>query len=308
MLSTYAEQVQRFLRESQQKNIDLADIYEHVNTARREVAMRAECIVRVPPIQGQCVSASVTTPGSGYTNPTVTISDPDYPSGAPPNPLGLQATASAIAVGGSIVSVQIDAGGDGYFQPTATISDPTGVDAEVDIAVSPIFAVSEGQETYFLNDIDLSMFSGVDSVLSVRSVSILYSNWRYSCARYSFSTYQARIRQFSPSNTYQFVPSFYTQLEQGTSGSLLFYPVPSQTYQAELHCICLPSDLTTNDSPEAIPKPWQDAVRFYATAECFLDLQNRNAAREFYSLFDQYMHRFGAYARPGGRSNPYGRW
>lgn len=308
MLNTYAEQVQRFLRESQQKNIDLADIYEHINTARREVAMRAECIVRVPPISGACVTASVTTPGSGYINPTVTISGPDYPSGSPPNPQGLQATANAIVQGGSISAIDIQTGGDGYFQPTATITDSAGSGAEVEIGTSPLFLLNEGQETYNLGDIDLTMFSGVEGVLAVRSVSILYSNWRYSCARYSFSTYQARIRQFSPSNTYQFVPSFYTQLEQGTSGSLLLYPVPSQAYQAELHCVCVPSDLTTDDSPEAIPQPWQDAVRFYATAECFLDLQNRNAAREFYSLFDQYMHRFGAYARPGGRSNPYGRW
>lgn len=86
------------------------------------------------------------------------------------------------------------------------------------------------------------------------------------------------------------------------------YPPPSQTYQAELHCICIPSDLTSDGSYEAIPNPWQDAVRFYAAAECFLDLQNGNKAREYYQLFDQYMTRYGAYARPGRRSNPYGRW
>jgi hypothetical protein len=206
------------------------------------------------------------------------------------------------------VAVDIQSGGSGYFQPTATITDPTGTGAEVEITTSGMFTINEGQEKYNLADIDLSTFPGVQGVISVRSISVLYSNWRYSLAQYSFSTYQSRIRQFAPSNTYQYVPSFFCQLEQGLDGSFLMYPVPSQIYQAELHCICLPSDLTTDDSVEAIPMPWRDAVKFYAAAECFLDLQNRNAAREYYDLFDKFMSATAPTRVRGGDRNPNGRW
>lgn len=308
MLYQYAEETQRFIRDSRQQDIDLADIFSHINAARREVAMRAECIVRVPPISGACVSASVISGGSGYTAPTVTISGPDFPSGEPPYPLGLQATANALLVGDTIAAVDIQSGGSGYFQPTATITDPTGTGAEVSVSVSPIFTINQGQEKYNLADIDLSVFPGVESILSIRSISILYSSWRYSLAAYSFSTYQAKIRQFAPSTNYLYVPSFYCQLEQGTDGAILLYPPPSQTYQAEIQAVCLPSDLTTDDSVEAIPMPWRDAVKWYAAALAFMDLQNRNAAREFFDLFDKFMSRYSAAARPGRRSNPYGRW
>lgn len=308
MLYKYAESVQRFLRDSRQQDLDLADIFDHINTARREVAMRAECVVRIPPISGACVAVSVTTAGSGYTSPTVTISGPDFPSGEPPYPLGLQATALPIIQGGSITAIDVQQGGSGYFSPTISVVDPTGSGCEATVTTSPLNLIYVGQEKYPLADIDLSMFPGVEDIISVRSIALLYSNWRYELARYSWSVYNSRIRQFAPSNTYQYVPSFFTQLEQGANGSLYFYPVPSQTYQVEFQCICSVQDLTSDDSYEALPMPWQDAVKYFAAHLCFLDLQSFNNARVYEDQFDKFMHRYGAYARPGFRSNPYGRW
>ena len=40
---------------------------------------------------------------------------------------------------------------------------------------------------------------------------------------------------------------------------------------------------------------------------CYLDLQNGNKAREYFQLFDDFMHRYGAYAMPGRQINQYGR-
>lgn len=305
MLFTYLEQCQRFLRDSRQDLLDPQDIITHINEARREVAMRAQAIRRLTPITAGLTTVSVIAGGSLYTNPTVAISAPDQPSGFPPNPNGLQATASALLSGGTITAIDITQGGDGYQNPVITITDPTGSGASATAAVS-YNQIVQGQEMYEFSDIDVSMWPGVDSVYWVNGVAILYANWRYSPEYCSFTKYQARVRSYVASS-YQYVPAFFSQFGRGTNGSLFFYPPPSQTYAIEYDCLCLPSDLTDNDSYEAIPQPWQDAVRFYAAAMCFLDIQNQNSARAYFQLFDDFMHRYGSYAMPGRRLNQMGR-
>src|SRR5256885_1390929 len=96
-LFNYLKQTQRFLREGKQDFLNPDDLIDYVNRARREVAGRAQCIRRLTPISGSCISASVVAAGSGYSSsPIVTISPPDFPSGQLPHASGSQATALAI--------------------------------------------------------------------------------------------------------------------------------------------------------------------------------------------------------------------
>ena len=76
----------------------------------------------------------------------------------------------------------------------------------------------------------------------------------------------------------------------------------------EWDCFCLPKDLNDDDDYEAIPKPWTDAVPYFAAHLCYLGLQNLNAAQYYMNLYDEMVHRYSAYARPGRHINPYGRW
>lgn len=306
MLYEYAKQVQRLIRDSRQQDINVLDIYAHINAARREVAMRSQCIRKLTPISNQIVSATVTATGSGYTAPTIAISTPDFPSGQPPYPNGLQATALPILVGGSITAIDIQNGGEGYFQPSITIDDTTGSGAAATLSLGYINQINQGQEFYNWADIDLSMFPGVGSVYWIEGVAVLYSNWRYTPQYCSWSKYQAQVRTYTNA-TYQFVPAFYTQYGRGVDGSFAFYPPPSQTYQVEYDCLCTPIDLIDDNSEEAIPHPWRDAVKFYTAFLVMIDLQNHNSARSFLQLFDEYMKRYGAYSMPGRRQMWYGR-
>jgi hypothetical protein len=259
------------------------------------------------PISGPITQIQVTAFGSGYTNPTVVISAPDFPSGRATNPAGAQATGTAIVVGGQIASISISYGGDGYFQPTVTITDPTGTGATATASTSPINTTTLQQEEYLFKDVNLSMFPGVGEIFAVKSVSIIYSNLRFSLPCYDFSTYQARIRQYP--TQYQWVPAVFGQYGQGTSGSLFMYPLPSQTFQLEMDCFCLPADLDDDDQPEILPMPWQDAVPFYAAHLAYLELQNLNSARYYFELYETMAHKYSAYARPGRAVNPNGgRW
>lgn len=306
-LNTYLRQVQRFIHDSRQELVDPQDLIDYINQGRREVAMRAACIRVLPPISGAVVSCAVTAGGSNYTAPTVTISAPDSPTGMLPFPQGKQAVASATVIAGSIISINIDYGGSGYFQPQITITDPTGGGFEATLATSLNNTLNEGQEVYPFSGIDLSYFPGVESVYFIRSVSIIYSNYRYSLPQYSFSVYQAQIRQYVASQ-YLYVPTFCSQFGQGVSGSLFMYPPPSETYQLEFDCQCLPSDLEDDASVEALPDPWTDAVPYWAAHLAFLELQNGNASRMYLDLFDKRVNAISAHVRPGRVSNPYGRW
>jgi hypothetical protein len=306
-LFSYLKQTRRFLRDANTELLDDGDLIDYINQARRETAMRAQCIRILPAISSPIVSATVISRGSGYTAPVVTISPPDSPSGFLPLPNGAQATADVTVIGGAIVSINIQYGGAGYFQPQITITDPTGTGFEGSLTTQSVNTLNQGQEQYPFSAADLSIFPGVSSIYMVRGVSVIFSNYRYSIPIYSFSAYQALIRQYVASQ-FQYVPAFGAQFGQGTAGSFFLYPPPSQTYQLEWDCQCLPQDLIDDQSVEALPDPWTDAVPWWAASLCYLELQNHNSARSMLDMYDERMKRFGSYTRPGRAVNPYGRW
>jgi hypothetical protein len=306
---TYLQQVMRLLRAQKQELNNPADLLSYINIARREVAGRTQCIRRLTPISGPIAQLQITAGGSGYVSPQIAITPPDFPSGYGANPNGLQATAEIVEVGGVITSVVLTNGGDGYFQPIVTITDSAGIGsgAEVTATTVPINTLNEGQEVYNFSDIYVGAWPGVDSVYMIKSVSVVYTNYRYSLPMYAFSVYQAMIRQYP--FQYQYVPSFSSQFGQGSGGSFYHYPLPSQTYQIEYDCFCLPLEMTMdNGIPEAIPQPWNDAVQFYAAQLAFQELGNFNSAKYYEQQFDKMTLGFSAQARPGRVTNPYGRY
>jgi len=303
----YLKQTQRFLREQRQEFSNPDDLLVYINRARREVAGRTQCIRRLTPISGQIVQAVVTNGGTGYTNPTAVITAPDFPSGLLPSPNGRQATAGIELQGTTVTGFNIIDGGDGYFQPQASIIDPTGTGATVTLQLSQINTLNIGQEVYNFSDIYLGQWPGVDSVHAIKSASVIYANYRYMLPMYDFTTYQSMIRQYP--FQYQYVPTFCSQYGQGAGGSFYAYPLPSQTYQWEFDCFCLPQDMLIDNSiPEAIPQPWTDAVPYMAAQLAFMELQNLNAAKFYEQQFDKMTLGYSSYARPGRRINPYGRW
>lgn len=305
-LNGYIAQIQRFARDQKQSYLDIGNLTDYVNRARREVAMRTQCIRGTPPISGAVTGWSVTAQGTGYSStPTLTITAPDFPSGKPPLPNGKQATAQATVAGGQITSILSVYGGDGYFQPQMTITDTTGTGATATPIMSSMNLLKQGQEQYNFADVDLSVFPGVDSILFVRSVSIIYANYRYSLPCYAWTNYQAYVRQYP--FQYQYVPTFFSQFGQGNAGSLFFYPYPSQTYQMEWDCCFIPQDLIDDQSYEVIPQPWTDAIPFYAAMLAFQELQNLNAAKFYEDQFNRTCLGYSNYARPGRMINAYGR-
>ncbi len=309
-LNEYLQQTQRFLREANQELINPGDLISYINRARREIAMRAQAIRILTPISGSVVRIDVTNGGSSYSNsPTVVIGAPDFPSGTTPSPQGAQATAVAVVVAGVIQAIDVTFGGFGYWQmPEVTITDSTGSGATATaIELTYINQLAKGQEVYPFSMVDLSAYPGVESIYWIRKCSVIFSNSRYTCRMYSFTTYNAQIRTYP--FQYQYTPFFGAQYGRGTTGSFYLYPQPSQAYQLEWDCQCLPSNLLDDGSTEALPAPFTDAVPYFAAYLGMVELQNYNAANFFQQQFDQYMKRYQQYTQPGGSIDAYnGRW
>jgi hypothetical protein len=307
MLDRYVNTLQGMVRDRSEKLLNPADLISYINRARREIAMRTQCVRILTPISGPLMQIRVVEPGSGYANPTVIISPPDFPSGRATNPAGAQATATAIVIGGGIQGVTLQYGGDGYFQPTLAVTDPTGSGVVLEATTNPINTTTQQQEEYRFSDVDLSQFPGVGEIFVVHGVSIIYANYRYSLPIYDFTTYQARIRNYP--TQYSYVPVIGSQYGQGANGSFFLYPIASQTFQQEWDCFCLPIDLVDDAQAEAIPMPWQDAVPLGAAVYAYDELQSFNNARYYQEKFDTYVRRYSSYARAGRRISPYGgRW
>lgn len=306
-LFTYQAEVQKWLRETKQDLINPQNIVNYINRGRREVAMRTQSIRVLTRSSAPVVSASVIIGGTGYSNsPSIAITTPDFPSGAGANPNGAQATASALVSGGIITAVDINYGGDGYFQPIATVTDSSGTGASVTLQTGPINTLNVGQEVYNFSDIYLGANPGAKSVFAIRSVSVIYANYRYTLPMYSFTVYQSMVRQYP--HQYQYVPTFCSQFGQGAAGSLYMYPLPSETYQFEVDCYCLPQDLKTNQDYEVIPDPWTDAISYFATHLSYLELQNYNAAALYLKLYNDQLLIYSQSSRIGRAVNPYGRY
>lgn len=306
-LNDYMQQTQRFLRDAKQEYLNPDDLRNYVNRARREIAERTQCVRRLTLSSGAIISGSVSSAGSLYSStPVLAISSPDFPDGMLPYPNGAQATGTVHSAGGALTSVNITYGGSGYFQPVATVTDSVGSGGSVALTISPINTLNRGQEKYAFSDIGVQSFPGIESVFAIQSVAVIYANYRYALPMYDFSTYQAKIRQYP--YQYQYVPAFASQFGQGTDGSFYAYPFPSQTYQWEFDCFCVPQELTTNLSVDVIPQPWADIVPYFAAHLAFLELQNYNAGNYYLDLFDKMTLRKSQYARISRRVNPYGRY
>lgn len=307
-LFDYQQQVQRLVGyDESSQDYSLDDLGVYINMARRQVAAQGECVRWLTPAGGAVESIDVQLPGSNYTNPIVVVSPPDAPTGALPFPSGNQAVATAQVSAGAITNISVSNGGDGYFQPQADIIDPTGSGAVlVPKVIASVNRTHVGQEIYNFVDIDLGPDSGVKAILSVRNITIIWANLQYTIQMMSVSKYMKTIRSYS--RGYQMYPQWGCQFGQGEIGTVRLFPVPDQEYAMQWDCLVVPADLVDDQSFEAIPDPWRDAVPFYAAYMAILGMSVKKPqlaplADKYYNpkdggLFGDMMRRSRAFVQP----------
>ena len=236
MLTLYQTQVQNLLGTGATGNLySTSFLNASINEARRQVAMRGQCVRALSPIAGPISAITVSSGGSGFvTAPIIGISQPDFPTGFLPFPNGEQAAATATISGGSVATVGLTNRGAGYFMPAITITSGGGAGASAAAIINNITYTNSGQEQYSFASIlpaVQSIYSGIQSIVSIRSVAFIWGTYRYVRIACSFSRYQAYVRTYS--NAYEYIPAVVTQYGQGVAGTLFMYPVPNSQYQFE---------------------------------------------------------------------------
>ena len=307
-LNAYIQQTQRLLNNPTSTLYSVSDLTNYINLARGQIAGEGQCVRVLPPISSPIMAITVNSSGAGYpSNTSITISAPDSPAGYGSYPNGQQATASVTVAGGAITGASIIVPGSGYYQPQVFISG-NGTGANITVTTN-VVQTQTGQEVYpfsAVNPLIATSGSGISSILAVNSVNFLWATFRYTLMVYSFSKYQALVRNYTAGG-YQFIPAVVAQYGQGVNGSLYMYPVPNTAYQVEWDCYCLPINLATDSDPEAIPYPWTDVVPFHAAYLAYLGAQRQSDASFYWNERNKYMQRARAMSNPRRVINWYGR-
>lgn len=152
---------------------------------------------------------------------------------------------------------------------------------------------------YNFSSVAVTGTSGVASVLHIRS--ILYAvgdgqkwtrprNWEW------FQLYKMS-NVVPPSGP----PEVWSQFGQGSTGSFYLDPIPDDVYALTCDCVCLPVDLATDSTVEAIPPLWQDAVCYFAAYLALLSAQSaqrQNDADRMMQRYEEFVQRARKFANP----------
>jgi hypothetical protein len=136
---------------------------------------------------------------------------------------------------------------------------------------------------------------------------ITKGGWKPMWRRVVWTDFQARFRIYS-GTFYGTIsePGWWSQYGNGPTGSIYLAPIPSQRCPMEVDLTLIPQPLMTDNDPDPIPYPWQDAVCYWAAVMCLLQQQRREDAAAMAQLFNTDMPMAAAVVCPQMIQTPYG--
>jgi len=238
-LATYQADVLRILHDPNLNTYTAADVQSAVNEARRQLVADTGCLRSLQPLYisqgieqypfGQINGYFIVSGGSGYTNPTITI------SGGNPT---TQATATASLTGGVITGITITNPGAGYqFEQspiTVSIVDGTGVGASIQFGCISV------------------------NTLDILQINLIWTTTRVTLDWRPWSEFSTEMRVWT---NWQQRPAMWSQYGEQ---SIYIGPLPDQSYQCEVDTILVPVDLTNTTSIDPISVAYQAPIKFYA--------------------------------------------
>lgn len=292
-LNAYIQATQRLIHDPTNQFWPTADITAYINEGRTKIAAKGQCVRVLPPTSGGIGTVTVVTAGTGYVGvPTVTAVG-----------LGTGFTATAVMSGTTVASVTVNTPGTGYFpQSTSIVFTPTsgGSGATATANIANVNQTVINQEVYPFSAVNplVQLTSGVGSILAVLSVSISWGQgMKPTLFSWDWGSFQAQLRSYSFGLTGY--PSTAAQFGQGVGGSIYLWPIPSGVYAMDWDCICLPLDLVSDSTPEAIPVPWTAAIPYYAAMMCFKNSRQKDSAADMKKDFDEKMTEARSFSDPG---------
>lgn len=150
---------------------------------------------------------------------------------------------------------------------------------------------------------------GVQSVLHCRSLAIAIGvgGWKPMWRRLVWTDFQARFRIYN-GTFYGIIsePGWWAQYGAGPIGSVYLAPIPSQQMPMDVDLTCVPFPLKTDNDPEPITYPWNDAVAYWAATLALLGQQRREDAQAMAQLFNSDLPFAASVVCPQMIQAPYG--
>lgn len=184
----------------------------------------------------------------------------------------------------------------GFFTPGAAVpgmlpgNAPNNANAAgANNTASNSFNTIPGLEYYpytFANAYARAANAGVKAIVYVFNVSVSWGGIRPTLNWVPWDDIQAYARSYNVGAfAYPFV---WSSLGVGENGQVWLFPCPSVSTPGEMEwqCNCIPIDLTNDSDYEAIPNPYQSAVKYYAASMAYLGSQRTGQAQIMMELFN----------------------
>ena len=238
-LASYQTDVLRILHDQNLSTYTTVDVQSAVNEARRQTVADTGCLRSLqtlyiaPNVEyyafGQINGWFITSGGSNYTNPSITISGGNNTT---------PATATATLTGGVITGLTITNPGAG-FQPdqaaiTYNITDATGSGAVLNFSCISV------------------------NTLDILQVNLVWTTTRVALDWRPWSEFSVQMRVWT---NWQQRPAMWAQYGEQ---AIYIGPLPDQPYLCEVDTVLIPVDLVSTTTVDPISYIYQGPVKFYA--------------------------------------------
>lgn len=153
------------------------------------------------------------------------------------------------------------------------------------------FYTIPGQEQYgyaYANQYLQESNAGISSVLDVVQVAVSWASaMRPALDWMPWDDFQAYMRSYQ--SLMQSYPAIWTTLDRGANSAVFLFPTPSVATEMEWLCACAPSDIYTDDDYDALPSPFDSAVKYYAAGLAYLGMQRPGQASLMFNMFADHM-------------------
>ena len=144
-----------------------------------------------------------------------------------------------------------------------------------------------GQEAYaysYANSFVQAQNTGVDQVIDVVQVAVSWGGAMRPALDYmAWDDFQAYLRSYQ--SLMQSYPSVWTTLERGVNSSVFLFPTPSVVCEMEWLVACSPSAIYSDSDYDAIPSPFDSAVKYYAAGLAYLGSQRPGQASLMFNIY-----------------------
>lgn len=137
----------------------------------------------------------------------------------------------------------------------------------------------------------ITNIGGIASVLTIRQLSVNTTGSIYKMLANRPWAWFNRYNLANGLSNATAVPTTWAQQAPGIQGVFGVAPPPASAYTIQADVVCMPSDLVSDSTYDAIPSPFDDAVPYYAAYKAYLSSQRTNDATVMLGRYKEFLKR-----------------